>query len=145
MKRLGKLVSQVVLVAVTATVGSVHADDQDVIDYRKHIMTTMREQVAILGMILEERAPANDLATHAQILAITATTAKMSFEQEIQGGDSKPDVWTKWDDFAKRMDALVAATEDLAKSAQNGGPAAVATKMKALNCRNCHDTYRVPR
>jgi len=143
--RVNRRASHWLLVALAMAAGPALADDQDVIDYRRHIMTTLGEQTAILGMILEKRAPANDIATHAQVLAVTAATAKMAFEQEIQGGDSKPEVWGKWDDFTKRMDALVAATADLAKAAKDGGAAAVGPKMQALNCKSCHDTYRVPK
>ena len=133
------------LLVVSSTVVAtrpVLADDQDVIDYRRHIMKTMGEQVAIIGMILEKKAPAEALATHADVLAITAKTAKAAFESEIQGGEAKPEVWGKWADFSKRMDALVAAADDLAKSSKQGA-AAAGPKVKLLNCKNCHDTYRV--
>lgn len=140
---LSKLAVSLALVGLFAASGAAAADDQDVIDYRRHIMTTMGEQVAILGMILEKRAPATDLAIHAQILAITATTAKMAFEPEIHGGDAKPEVWAKWDDFTKRLAVLVAATADLSRAARDGGAAAVGPKMQALDCKGCHDTYRV--
>ena len=114
MKMTGKLAGRLILVATLATVGPARADDQDVIDYRKHVMITLREEVAILGMILEQRAPADDLVTHAQILATTAATTKLAFEQQIPGGESKPSVWANWDNFSKRVDELVAATADLA-------------------------------
>jgi cytochrome c556 len=145
MKRLNGLPGRLAVITLACVAGAAQADDQDVIDYRRHIMKTMGEQVAVLGMILEKRAPASDLATHAQVLAITAATARMAFEQEIQGGDAKPEVWTKWADFSKRMDALVTATGDIAKSAKAGGVTPVAPKLQALNCKSCHDTYRKPR
>jgi cytochrome c556 len=118
------------------------ADDADVIDYRRHIMKTMGEQAKIIGMILEKRAPADDLATHAKVLAIAAQTAKSAFEPNIPGGEAKPEVWAQWDDFAKRLDELAAATDELAKSAQSGGADAVASRMKNLPCKKCHETYR---
>jgi cytochrome c556 len=122
------------------------ADDQDVVDYRQHIMKTMGEQVAMLGMMMENKAPADDFAKHAEVLALTASTAKFAFETEIEGGAVKPEVWSAWEDFAKRMDALVASTADLAKTAKAGGMAAAGPKMRtALTCKGCHDTYRVPK
>jgi cytochrome c556 len=132
-----------ILSAVMATWPAL-ADDQDVVDYRRHIMKTLGEQVAIIGMILEKKAPAEALATHADVLAITAKTAKAAFESEIRGGDAKPEVWGKWADFSKRMDALVVAADDLAKSSKQGA-AVAGPKVKSLNCKNCHDTYRVPK
>ena len=131
---------------LTSVAIPVSADDQDTIDYRQHIMKTMGEQVAILSMMAEKKAPADDFATHAEVLALTAATAKSAFEPEVEGGDAKPEVWSAWDNFEKRMDELVAATADLAKTAKSGGIAAAAPKMRAaLTCKGCHDTYRVPK
>jgi cytochrome c556 len=135
----------VMLLAIVAS-ASAFADDQDTIDYRRHIMKTMGEQTAILGMMMENKVPAADFATHAQVLAVTAATAKAAFEPEVAGGKAKPEVWSKWADFEQRMDALVAATADLAKTAKTGGMAAAAPKTKdALTCKGCHDTYRQPK
>jgi cytochrome c556 len=124
----------------------VHADDQEVVDYREHIMKTMGEQAAAIGMILQQKAPADNFAVHVQILAVTAATAKKAFEPKVQGGNAKPEVWTNWTDFAQRLDALTMATADLAKLAQSGGVAAAGSKVQAtLTCKGCHDTYRVPK
>jgi cytochrome c556 len=121
-----------------------YADDQDVIDYREHIMKTMGEQAAAISQILQQKAPAENFAIHVQILAVTAATAKQAFQPQVPGGEAKPDVWARWADFAKRLDDLTAATADLAKTAKAGGVAAAAPKVEtALTCKNCHDTYRV--
>jgi cytochrome c556 len=121
------------------------ADDQDVIDYREHIMKSMGEQVAAIGEILEQKVNPENFATHVQILAVTAATAKSAFEPKVLGGKAKPEVWLHWADFAKRLDALAAATADLAKIAKDGGIAAAAPKAQAaLTCKSCHDTYRQP-
>jgi len=123
-----------------------HADDEDTVDYRQHVMSTLGEQVAILGMMLEKKVPADDFAIHAEALALAATTAKFAFEPEVEGGAAKPEVWSAWDDFEKRMDVLVAGTAELAKIAKTGGMAAAGPKMQtALTCKGCHDTYRVPK
>jgi cytochrome c556 len=144
MTRLGHFVITCTFVVATTTSTAVRADDQDVIDYREHIMKTMGEQVAAISQILQQKAPADNLAVHVQILAVTATTAKKAFEPKVPGGEAKPDVWTHWSDFAKRLDDLTGATADLAKTAKTSGTAAVAPKVQAaLTCKSCHDTYRV--
>jgi cytochrome c556 len=120
-----------------------HADDQDVIDYREHIMKTMGEQAAAISQILEKKIPADNFAVHLQILAVTAATAKKVFEPKVVGGEAKADVWAHWTDFAKRLDELTAATAALAATAQNSDPAAAAPKIQAaLTCKSCHDLYR---
>jgi cytochrome c556 len=134
------------ILALLVSVAAVaHADDQDVVDYRRHIMHSMGEQVAMLGLIAQQRAPASALATHAQVLAITASTAKKAFEPQVDGGEAKPDVWAQWQDFSKRLDTLVAATAELAKTAKGNDVAAAAPKLKDLGCKSCHDTYRKPK
>lgn len=123
--------------------GSSWADDQDVIDYRGHVMKTMEQQVAAIERILQKKAPAEHLVKHVEILAMTATTAKSAFTPNVPGGEAKTDVWSKWPDFAKRLDELTAATAELLKTAQQGGAAATASKLPtALNCKGCHDLYR---
>jgi cytochrome c556 len=135
--------SLIIPLSLLVLVTSVRADDQDVIDYREHIMKTMGEQADAIGMILEHKAPADNLATHVRILAISASTAKQAFEPKVLGGEAKANVWAQWPDFAKRLDALSAATSDLAKVATDGGLAAVASKADAaFTCKSCHDTYR---
>jgi cytochrome c556 len=134
-----------VLAVLLAASGTVCADDQDAIDYRRHVMKTMGEQMAAIGMILEKKAPADNFAVHMKVLAVTAPQAKKAFEPKVAGGNAKPEVWANWADFTKRLDALVASTDELAKLAKDGGVAAVAPKLAtALNCKGCHDTYRVP-
>jgi cytochrome c556 len=132
-----------VIVAATAPTLA-RADDQDVIDYRAHIMKTLEEQAAAINQILQQKAPAENFAVHVQVLAITAATAKKAFEPKVLGGEAKADVWTHWTDFARRLDDLTAATADLASTAKAGGVAAAAPKVQtALTCKSCHDIYSV--
>lgn len=119
------------------------ADDQDVRDYRSRVMKTMGEQFATLNLISKGKAPAADVAAQAEVLSITARTAKLAFEPKVTGGEAKPEVWEKWDDFAKRLDELTVAAADVAKTAKSGGVAAVTPKLSTLGCKGCHDVYRV--
>ena len=124
---------------------SAFADDQETIDYREHVMKTMGEQIAAMNQMRQGKIAPDNLAVHAQILAVTATTAKSAFTPKVVGGKAKADVWANWPDFSKRLDDLVAATADLAKAAKTGGMAAVGPKLQgALPCKGCHDTYREP-
>ena len=131
-------------VLICATLPS-RADDQDVIDYRTHVMKTLDEQLGAVGIILENKVPADNFATHLQVLAVTATQAKKAFEPKVPGGNAKPEVWSNWADFSKRLDELVATTADLASAAQHDSVAVVGGKLKStLKCKSCHETYRKP-
>jgi cytochrome c556 len=131
------------LAALLLGSAAVRADDQDVIDYRVHVMKSMAEELGAINMVLAKKGPADNLVAHAQALAVTAPQARKAFEPKVAGGKSKPEVWSNWADFAKQLDALVSQTDELAKAAKDGGAAAVASKIQSLNCKSCHDTYMV--
>ncbi|MDY6946945.1 MAG: cytochrome c [Pseudomonadota bacterium] len=140
---LPRLLWAAVAFAGTLLPASGFADDQDVRDYRSNVMKTLGEQFAALNQITKGKAPAADLATQAEVLSIAAGTAKIAFEPKVLGGKAKPEVWDKWDDFAKRLDEMAAAAAEVAKSAKQGGVAAVTPKLASLSCKGCHDVYRV--
>lgn len=120
-----------------------YADDKDVIEYRMHIMNTLNEQTAALGMILSSVIPADNTAAHLEAISLTAKTALRAFEPKVQGGQSKPEVWTQWSDFSKRMNEFAQKTEEVARIARDkGNDAAQAVMMDALTCKGCHDVYR---
>lgn len=132
----------VVLAAGLASSPAVPADDQDAIDYRNHIMQTLEEQLAAIDLILDRKAPSDNLAVHARVLAVTALQAKQAFTPKVPGGKSRLEVWSNWPDFARRLDALVAATDGLAKVAKTGGAVALGPKLKStLDCEGCHAMY----
>ena len=108
------------------------ADDQDVRDYRSHVMKSMGEEVAALNQIAAGKAAAADVAAHAEVLRITAGLAKIAFTEKVAGGQSKPEVWSKWEDFSRRLDEMAASTTDLAKTAKQGGVAAVTPRTECL-------------
>ena len=129
---------------------TVRADNQDTIDYREHVMKTLAAQVGAIELIVQSKVPSDDtsnLGTHLKILALTASTAKAAFKENVPGGEAKPNVWSGGGlaaDFSKRMDELAANTEALAKSAGDSPNASeVAGKLQSvLTCKGCHDQYR---
>ena len=135
--------SLAVVALATLPLAAQAADPTDIIEYRKHVMKTLGEQAASLGMIMQMKAPADNFAVHAELLAVTASSALKAFEPKVVGGDAKPVVWDKWPDFEKRMKELAANTADFAAAAKAGGMAAAGPKMQgALTCKGCHDIYR---
>lgn len=130
-------------VVVSALPFVAKADDKDVIDYRQHIMKTLDEQVASIGMIVSTQIEGDNLVAHVQAIALTAQTALKSFELKVQGGESKPEVWAQWPDFEKKMKDFAIGTAKLVDVAKAGGANAVNEAMvDALTCKGCHDTYR---
>jgi cytochrome c556 len=122
-----------------------HADptDKDVIDYREHVMNTLNEQSAALGEILSTVVPDDNVTAHLQALALTASTALKAFEPKVPGGQAKPEVWSNWSDFSKRMTEFTQKVTEAAKKAQAGAKEEVMTNIAdTLSCKSCHDVYR---
>ncbi len=131
----------------TLAAPAAHADDNPVIDYRQRVMRTLNEQSAALGQILSTVVPDDNTAAHLEAVALAASVALKSFEPKVEGGGALPEVWTQWDDFAKRMNEFAQKTAEVAKAAKSGKASKeeIMTGMTdALSCKGCHDLYRAP-
>lgn len=128
------------LPALAAPVGS---SDSDVIDYRRHIMGSLHEQSAALGQILSGVVPDDDVVAQLEAISLTASIALKAFEPRVPGGESKPEVWSNWPDFAKRMTTLADKASEMARIAKEQGARAALEKAgDALECKSCHELYR---
>jgi cytochrome c556 len=142
MKRSASITCAVALLALQA-VASASADNSDAIDYRQHIMNTLSEQAGALGEILAGAVPDDNVIAHLDALALTASTSLKAFEPKVPGGQAKPEVWSNWADFSRRMNEFAQSTAAMAKLAhEQGKEAGLAKVMDALSCKKCHDTYR---
>ncbi len=146
MKRLAKLTGGVAAMAMVAALvlpTAAQADDQDVIDYRQHIMNTMDAQTAALGKIMSYAIPDDNFASHLEVVALAAQTSLSSFKEEVHGGGSLPAVWEDWDDFSARMNEFADGLTAAAKLArEEGKDKALNAAFSALTCKQCHDVYR---
>ena len=116
---------------------------EDVIEYRQRIMEAMNAQAVILGQIVSYAIPNDNLVAHLDTMALLASTALKSYEPKVQGGGAKPEVWTNWDDFSKRMQTFAEKTAEAAKISHTVDPEAALTNMlDVLDCKSCHDVYR---
>ena len=104
-------------------------------------MNTLGEQSAAIGEIISGVIPADNLRAHMQVLALTAAMALKAFEPNVPGGRAKPDVWSNWPDFSKRMTQFAQKTLAGAKVTDSDA-ALTAMADVSDDCKNCHDTYR---
>lgn len=119
------------------------AEDKDTIEYRQHIMKALDAQTAALGMTLSGAIPPDNLVSHLETIALIAAGALDSFKLKVPGGESNPEVWTKWADFEARMNAFATNTAKVAKLGREQGQDAVMSDLAtALSCKSCHDLYR---
>jgi cytochrome c556 len=141
-KRSAQVICAAALLALQV-VASASADNSDAVDYRQHIMNALNEQAGALGEILSGAVPDDNVIAHLDALALTASTALKAFEPKAPGGEAKPEVWSNWPDFSRRMNEFAQGTAAMAKLAhEQGKEAGLAKVMDALSCKKCHDTYR---
>ncbi len=136
--------------AVLVAPAVAQADDQDVMNYRKQVMKTMGEQAAAMNMTLQGKAPAEQFVSHVRTLHLASTQALKAFEPKVVGdgstGSAKQEVWANWADFSKRMNEQVAKLAALEKAAMEGGAAKAGPMIQTtMDCRSCHENYRVPK
>ncbi len=143
MKRMLGFAGAVALAALVAA-PSIAAENKDVIDYRINIMKTLGEQSGAIGKIMQGKVDTTDnLAAHAETIALNAAAAKKAFQAKVVGGTSTAAVWDNWADFEARFTALENAAKEVATAAKAGGLDAAKPKVAGLfTCKSCHDTYR---
>lgn len=120
------------------------AQDPDaVILDRQLIMQQVDKDTKALGMILAGIQPKTDLVKVSQSIAKSAKEAQESFKPKVPGGGSKPEIWSNWDDFSKRMDVFVAKSEEMTKVAETGDLFRIGELVVDIQCKQCHDLYRL--
>jgi cytochrome c556 len=143
MKRILGLAGGIAWAALIAA-PSVAAENKDIIDYRINIMKTLGEQSGALGKIVQGKVDSVDnVAAHAETIALNAAAARKAFEPKVVGGTSTAAVWDNWKDFNDRFIALENAAKEVATAAKAGGLDAAKPKLAGLfTCKSCHDIYR---
>ena len=147
---MNRLVKCGLALAVLVAPAVAQADDADDINYRRQVMKTMGEQSALMNMTLQGKGPAEAFVSHVRTLHLAATQALKAFEPNVPGdgstGSAKPEVWSNAADFAKRMNEQVAKLAALEKAAVEGGAEKAGPMIQAsMDCRGCHENYRVPK
>ena len=117
MSQMLKILGAVALFS-TLSAASARADDKDVIEYRQHIMNTLNEQSGALGQILSTVVPGDNTTAHLQTIALASSLALKAFEPKVPGGEAKPEVWSHWPDFSKRMTDFAQKTAEMAQIAR---------------------------
>lgn len=113
---------------------------------RQQIMEQLARNSDALGKIVAGALPKDQLAQVTRAIAEDARDARDSFQDNVPGGRSKPEVWADQADFSKRMDDFVRNAEAMAKAGEAGNMADVTSLMiDALPCKQCHDVYRAPK
>ena len=113
---------------------------------RETVMKAIGGSMGALGGMAKGEVPYDAAAAEAAKLALVAAAKGVPQSFEAQGGadpasESKAEIWTSWEDFVKKADALTAAAE----AADVSSAQAIGASLAALGgaCKDCHSGYRV--
>jgi Cytochrome c556 len=138
-----KVYSFAAAIIACALCAPAQANDEDVREYREHIMKSLNAQAAILGQIVSTAVPPDNLQAHMDSIALLASTALAAFEPKVPGGEAKPEVWSQWPDFSKRMREFAEKTAAAAKLGHTSSPEeALSNMLDVMDCKGCHEVYR---
>jgi cytochrome c556 len=89
-----------------------------------------------------------EVARSARTIAEHAPGLLGLFENQtlIAESRSKPEIWSNWDDFVAKSEALTSAASALVEAAESGGFAAGRPLVRGVreSCGGCHRPYRAP-
>ena len=122
---------------------------EDAIKYRQSVMTVMATHFGRVAAMAQGRVPFDPKAA-GDNAAIAVAMSRLPFVAFGEGTDkglpnrAKPEVWSNWDDFSKKMNDFAQKAADGAKAAQAQGSDAAMTALVdiANGCKGCHDQYR---
>lgn len=121
-------------------------DGGDPVLDRQLVMQQLEKDSGMMGKILAGIESKDKLAATADALAKDAKEVRASFQSKTPGGRTKPEAWSNWEDFSKRLDDMVTKTEHMAEVAKTGNVNAVTELVAdAIPCRGCHVAYRAPK
>ena len=113
---------------------------------RQELMDVIGMNTGILGKMAGGENPFDAAAAEGAKVAMAAAAAEIAAKFEPQANDpkstAKAEIWTTWEDFVKKGDALKAAAEAMDASSLEG----VQAGMGAIggSCKDCHTAYRTP-
>jgi cytochrome c556 len=129
--------------AAAAKVSKAEADG--IIFERQNIMLQLEKDTELLGEIVARLKPADQLPEVTRSIAESAAALKPAFEPRVPGGRSKPEVWSKWPDYAQRLDSFESNAKRIAELGAKNDLHGVTDLLGGLPCKECHDVYRAPK
>lgn len=138
------LAATLILVAGTAFAAGDRTDPNA--KARSDLMKTVGMNTKVLGDMAGGKAPFDAAAAEAAKANLLAALAQVGTAFEAEGdldpaSEAKPEIWTNWEDFLKKGEALNAAVTAVDVSSLDG----IKAGMGAIGgtCKDCHTTYRV--
>lgn len=142
-----KLVTKAIMLGVVLSAGMAIAGKSTDPDAkaRQTLMGTVGMNTKILGDMAGGKADFDAAKADAAKLALVEAASKIPEAFKGQGTDAeseaKPEIWTNWDDFLLKAEALGKAATALDATTVEGVQAGMGGLGGA--CKDCHTKYRI--
>jgi cytochrome c556 len=137
------------LVIAAVLVGGVAVAKEGVTDpqvkARQELMSVVAANTKTLGEMAGGKIPFDATAAATAKAALAAAAAEVPAKFEPQATDpkteAKAEIWTSWDDFVAKSEALLKAAE----AVDTTSPETIGAGMGAIGgaCKDCHTSYRM--
>lgn len=126
---------------------SAAAEPEELIKYRKNVMKSIGGHMGNAGAILFGKVDQKDhLMVHINGLQAASMLTRDVFPEDSAIGETgaKQEIWDQPEDFAKAVEALETAVNNLAEVAQGGDMGQIVDAYKKVggSCKGCHDDFR---
>ena len=124
-----------------------HESENPALEYRQSLMHLVGANFGPINAMLEGKVPWDAAAVAAygkDLKAVVDLNVLRGFKPGSEGGDAKPGIWTNFDDFRKKLEAMQLEARKLADVTATGDRAAIEQQFAATGkaCKACHDDYR---
>jgi cytochrome c556 len=146
------LMALAVIASGAGVASSVHAQQkpEDVIKYRKAVMTVQAWNMRPMALMVKGQQPF-DAALFAWYAGVVQSTSFMLPDAFLPGSDkgaetkAKPEIWSDAGKFKQRMDSFNSDATKLVAATKAGTLDAVKEPFGALakNCGGCHNEFRM--
>jgi cytochrome c556 len=144
-----KLIAKTLILGLVLAGGVAYAEGErtdPAAKARSDLMRMVGKNTGILGDMAGGKSAFDAAAAASAKAALTEAAGAINATFEVQGAEdpaseAAPAIWTGWEDFAKKSDALVAAAGAIDVASLEG----IQAGMGAIGgtCKDCHTTYRV--
>lgn len=135
---------------VAASPSAMGQSDEQRIQYRQALMSSMGGNMAAISLIVKGRLMHREnLAEHARQIAGAGGLVKSAFGERLARGrtDALEKIWVDWAGFLEIAEEMTAEGDRLVTVAEGGDLKSIAVQVKSLGktCGKCHKQFRKPK
>ncbi len=134
-----------IVAAMSIPAGTIAAEPEDQIKYRKNVMKVIGGHTGSLFAIAGSKAgDASHMAAHVNGMAGIAPVVKDIFPAESADGDTRAaaEIWSDAEGFAAAVKEFEMAAAGVKEAFDSNGDMGAALRTLGGSCKGCHDDYR---